>query len=65
MTYLSVIGGKNVEKTIKRTMAAVIGPTLSKQFNWYGKKGKKSFKKLQLGAIVFGESFISEQTLIV
>jgi hypothetical protein len=42
-----------MEDVITRVMSAVIGPTLSKRFNWYGKKGKMSFKNLQLANVVF------------
>lgn len=44
-------------------MAAVLGPKLAKKFNWYGKKGKSSFKSLQLSSAVFGEFFQSSRKL--
>jgi hypothetical protein len=53
VTYLSVIGGKSYVSTVQRIMAAVVGPNLAKKFNWYGKKGKRSFKALELASIVF------------
>jgi hypothetical protein len=54
---LSVIGGKSEVDVIKNIMAEVIGPRLSKKYNWHGKKHKLAFKKLQLSKVVFGESY--------
>ncbi len=44
-----------MKDTIKRIMAAVIGAKLSKKYNWYGKKGKLSFKDLELSKVVFSK----------
>ena len=58
VTYLSVIGGKTEEGVIQRIMAAVFGPTLSKLFNWHGKKKKRAFKNLELANVVFSKCAI-------
>lgn len=54
MTYLAFIGGEDEKDTINKIMGAVIGNELAKQYNWHGKKHKKSFKDLQLAKVVYG-----------
>lgn len=51
---MGVVGGSSEQETVKRAMAATFTAKLAQQFNWHGKKGKKSFKSLELRKIMFG-----------
>ena len=56
VSYLCIVGGKTEDDTIKNVMAEVIGPKLTKTFNWFGKKSKQSFKALEIAKVVFGKT---------
>jgi hypothetical protein len=43
-----------MDDAIQRIMAAVFGPSLFKQYNWYGNKGKPACKDLRIAEVIFG-----------
>jgi hypothetical protein len=54
-----------MEHAITRMMAAVFGPSLSKRFNWYGKKHKLACKDLRIADVIFGAiSYITVITVM-
>lgn len=55
IAYLGIVGGKSEEDTIDRVLAATIGNSVARMFNWNGMKNKRAFKNLQLCNVVFGK----------
>ena len=54
IAYMGIVGGKSEEDTIERVLAATVGTSIARSYNWNGLKNKKAFKKLELSSVIFG-----------
>nr|XP_055051218.1 uncharacterized protein LOC129437076 [Misgurnus anguillicaudatus] len=48
------IGGSTVDEAIRRMMAFLLDPALSRQYNFVGRYGKQEFGRLKLFEVVYG-----------
>ncbi|KAJ8018127.1 hypothetical protein HOLleu_44058 [Holothuria leucospilota] len=51
--YLSLIGGRTVEDTVRRIMGHCLSNTLALQYNWAGKGEKTAFSHLHLNNVIY------------
>ncbi|KAJ8039551.1 hypothetical protein HOLleu_17306 [Holothuria leucospilota] len=49
---LSVLGGKDVQSTVKNLMSNLLAPSVAQQYNFTGAKGKKEFRQLELAGVI-------------
>lgn len=46
------LGGRTLQTAVKHQLKLLLSPSAQKLFNWYGKKGKRTFGSLILAAVV-------------
>jgi len=49
---LTRLGGRTLQTAVKHQLKLLLSPLAQKLFNWYGKKGKRTFGSLILAAVV-------------
>ena len=54
---LSLIGGKTLGDVVSGVLRYLLAVNLQREFNWYGKKGKREFGKLALAGIVYSTKY--------
>ncbi|KAJ8033143.1 hypothetical protein HOLleu_23291 [Holothuria leucospilota] len=49
---LSVLGGKDVQSTVKNLMPNLLASSVAQQYNFTGAKGKKEFRQLEMAGVI-------------
>ncbi len=48
------IGGSTVDEATRRTMAFLLDHSLSREYNFVGRRGKREFQGLKLFEVIYG-----------
>ncbi|KAJ8046391.1 hypothetical protein HOLleu_05045 [Holothuria leucospilota] len=59
---LSVLGGKDVQSTVKNLMSNLLAPSVAQQYNFTGAKGKKEFRQLELAGVILRAVHMNPRT---